>query len=209
MKVVYFALPVQLFKHENSTWWHSKSLNHTSLPIGKVLWSVNIYLLANFSAHTPGMSLLTKILTSLKLGGTNLLHLNLSTLLKFWQNDTDEKWIAHKILYRAVPWEIVGTKINFLPSERKQGKKNAWRFVFFWWGEKFAVVRICLVGCLLLLFWEYKWTEDLNYMAFCLYQFPQHVSTLNTKDQSYRAPKCSLVHSSTTLLPRENMPTGI
>lgn len=33
---------------------------------------------------------------------------------------------------QAVPWEIVGTKINFLPSERKQGKKKkAWRFVFF------------------------------------------------------------------------------
>lgn len=132
MEVVYFALSVQLFKHENSTWWHSKSLNHTSLPTGKVLRWVNIYLLANFSAYTPGMSLLEKILTSLKLGGTNLLHLNLSALLKFWQNDTDEKWIAHKILYRAVPWEIVGTKINFLPSERKQGKKKkAWRFVFF------------------------------------------------------------------------------
>lgn len=141
MKVVYFALPVQLFKHENSTWWHSKSLNHTSLPIGKVLRSVNIYLLANFSAHTPGTSLLTKILTSLKLGGTNLLHLNLSTLLKFWQNDTDEKWIAHKILYRAVPWETVGSKINFFPSERKQGKKKkAWRFVFFGGGRSLLLL---------------------------------------------------------------------
>lgn len=46
-------------------------------------------------------------------------------------------------------------------------------------------------------------------MALYLYQFSQHVSTLNTKDQRKRAPKCSLVHSSTTLLPRENMPTGI
>lgn len=132
MKVVYFALSVQLFNHENSTWWHCESLNHTSLLIGMVLRRVNIYLLANFSPYTPGMSLLTKILTSLKLGGTNLLHLNPSALFKFWQKVTDEKWIAHKILYRAVPWEIVGTKINFLPSERKQGKKKAWRFVFFW-----------------------------------------------------------------------------
>lgn len=164
MEVVYLALSVQLFKHENSTWRHSKCLNHTSLPTGKVSRRViQIFIYWQTSQCTPQEWVLTTILTSLKLGGTNLLHLNLTALLKFWQKVTDKKWIAHKILYRAVPWENSGDK-NKLPSLRKKtGKKTAWRF----WGGEFAVVRIYLVGCLLFLLSEWKTTEDLNYMALC------------------------------------------
>lgn len=81
---------------------------------------------------------------------------------------------------------------NKLPSLRKKtGKKKRPGGLFFLGGGGVAVVRICLVGCLLFLFWEYKGTEDLNFVCINFLRVFLHLIPRTKGKEHQNANQCT------------------